>query len=51
MKTTEKKYWVNGRQVRGEDFNSFAASISNIGLLICFSFSKKYFSVNLFKLV
>jgi len=50
MKKTEKKYWVNGHQIRGNDFHSFAASHKNYAVLFCFSFSLKYISFQLFKL-
>jgi len=48
---TEKKYWVSGHHVRGKDFHTFAAKFQSIGLLVSFSLSLKYLSINLYKLV
>lgn len=48
---TEKKYWVNGHQVRGKDHHSFAASLRNRAILFTFSWSAKYVSLSTFKLI
>ena len=50
MINTEKKYWVNGTHVRGKDFYTIAKSFRNHAIMISFSFSLKYFSINLYKL-
>jgi len=36
MEKTEKKYWVNGHQVRGGFFHTFNFSIFNIGMMISY---------------
>lgn len=51
MKTTEKIYWVNGIQIRGKDFYTINFNISNVGIMIAFSYSLKYLSFNIFKLL
>lgn len=51
MQTTELKHWCNGIQVRGKDFYSLAWSVKKMGFLFCFSFSLRYISFNLFKLI
>ena len=50
MKTTKSDHWINGIQLRGKDFYSFSWNIKTIGVLFCFSISKKYLSFDLFKL-
>lgn len=39
MIKTEKKYWVNGHQVRGGWFHTYTISLWNYGLLV--SWGKK----------
>lgn len=34
MRKTEKKYWVNGHQVRGNKRHFFTFSLFNIGVMI-----------------
>ncbi len=48
---TEAKFWVSGHHVRGKDFHTFAAKFRSRALLISFSLSLKYLSINLYKLV
>jgi len=46
MKKTEKKYWVNGLQTRGNTYKTLTISIGNIGIM----FDNK-FKINFYKLV
>jgi hypothetical protein len=55
MKKTEKRYWVNGHQVRGGWFHTFNFQIFNIGIMIDWKkksvgFTKKT-NIYFFKLV
>jgi hypothetical protein len=51
MKTNELKYWSSGVQRRGKDFYTIAWKIKCFAFMIAFSFSLKYISFNIYKLV
>ena len=53
MKTTEKKYWKNGRQKRGGYFNTFNFSIFNLGVMFTWIIDKepKRIEIDFFKLI
>jgi hypothetical protein len=50
IQSTEKKYWVNGIQKRGKDFITISTSFKNKAVLLSFSISLKYLSINFFNL-
>lgn len=47
---TEKKYWVNGLQIRGKDFYTLNGNIGKYGFMFSFSYSLKHISLSFFKL-
>jgi hypothetical protein len=49
-RSTERKYWKNGHDVRGKDFHTFAASTKNYGFMFSFGFSTRYINIQLFHL-
>jgi hypothetical protein len=49
MRTTEKKYWVNGHQIRGGHFHTFATATKKHGFLLSFSILKPYFNFEIMK--
>lgn len=48
MKTTEKRYWVNGHQVRGGWFHTLNMSLFYYGVMVSWG---KTFKVEVFKFV
>jgi len=41
MTLTEKKYWVNGHQVRGVNFHTISLSAFGYGIMFCFGSTYK----------
>ena len=50
LQNTEKMYWVNGIQKRGKDFFTITSSFKSFALMLAFSYSMKFISLNFFKL-
>ena len=50
MYKTEKKYWVNGYQIRGKGFWTYTLSIGWLGIMICRPF-RNVEIVNFYKLI
>lgn len=56
MKTTEKKYWRNGYQLRGGWFHTLNISLLNIGIMFSWGslpngYRKDNLKVKIFKLI
>ena len=50
MKTTEKKHWVNGYQIRGGYFKTLNLSVLNYGLMFSYPIFNKL-KVKFYKLI
>ena len=50
MEKTEKKYWVNGHQVRGGYFHSFTMSLFFIGIMLSYNSKTKNTYLSFYKL-
>lgn len=50
MRTTERKYWKNGHDVRGKNLHTFAYSSTNYGLMFSFGFSHRYINLQIMHL-
>lgn len=41
MKTTNKKHWTNGHQIRANWFNTFTLSLFNFGIMLIWGIEPK----------